>query len=243
MQRQAGEFLCKRSFTLYGQGGAVVELYELPNGQWQFGKGRDATVVQSMSEVSMVTDQKVLADIAAWLERTKDLPKVPVQQGQTPLLAGESVKDRLGRAINLMSEEVAARLLNAIEQTLGPVADSLTQPAPVNHHSDGFGQDQQVHAPGSVEPQRWQLPDGAEWADPSNPAAGYLTPIPGLMDDHGVPMKAWHPTPAFNQFVESATDEKSEIEREMEAERQKHADPELVGAGSGRRAAKPSRRR
>lgn len=256
MQRIAGDFCIKRSVMVYGPGGATIELYELPNGQWQIGKGKDAVVVTDMQQIDAfpmveghpVIDASTRQDIEKWVERIKHQPApAPVQQGQTPLLAGQTARDRLSRAIAVMTDETVNRMLTAIEQTIGPVADSLTQPAQVNHHSDGFGQDQDVMAPGSVEVPAFQLPEGARWADPGNPAAGYLT-VTDLKDDKNLPVTAWHPTPAFNSFVETATDVPagpqglgdSSIEAEMERARNQHHREDLVGAGGGRRS---SRRR
>lgn len=227
MQRLAGDFLVKRVVSLYGQGGATTELYELPNGQWQFGKGKDAVVVTELSQVAAL-DPGTQADVAAWLERTKSLPKpAAVQQGQTPLLAGGSVKDRLSQAIANMPNEIAARLLLSIEQVLGPVADSLKQGAQVNHHSDGYGQDQMMAAPGSVESAAFQLPEGARWAQPGNPASGYLTPDFEVKDERGQPSMRWHPTPDFHAFADAAHDsvagpkdaDLTDVEQEMAKER------------------------
>lgn len=230
MQRLAGDFLVKRVVTLYGPGGATTELYELPNGQWQFGKGRDAVVVTSLEQVAGL-DAGTQKDVAAWLERTKGQALQAVQQGQTPLLAGETARDRLGRAIAMMSDEVVNRLLTAVEQTIGPVADSILQSTPVNHHSEGYGQDQAMAAPGDVTARPFTLPPGARYCDPGKPEAGYLVPDPEIRDERGQPTLRWHPTPAFESFVEQAADVKSDIEQEMAAEREKHADKELVGAG------------
>ena len=238
MQRLAGDFLVKRVVSVYGQGGATTELYELPNGQWQFGKGKDAVVVTDLSQVAGL-DEGTQTAVAAWLDRTKNMPKpTAVQQGQTPLLAGDSVKDRLSQAITNMPNEVAARMLLAIEQVMGPVADSLKQGAQINHHSDGYGQDQDMAAPGSVQPAAFQLPDGAKWAQPGNPASGYLTPDYEVKDERGQPSMRWHPTPAFHAFSDRANDtaagpkgaDLSDVEMEMERER-KARGVEKVGAG------------
>ena len=238
MQRLAGDFLVKRVVSLYGQGGATTELYELPNGQWQFGKGKDAVVVTELSQVATL-DAGTQADVAAWLDRTKNLPKpTAVQQGMTPLLAGDSVKDRLSQAITNMPNEIAARLLLSIEQVLGPVADSLKQGAPVNHHSDGYGQDQMMAAPGSVEASPFQLPEGARWAQPGNPASGYLTPDFEVKDERGQPSMRWHPTPDFHAFTDHAADTAAgpkgasltDVEQEMEKERSSRG---VVKSGRG----------
>lgn len=242
MQRLAGDFLVKRTVKVYGQGGAVTELYELPNGQWQFGKGRDAVVVRSLDQVSAL-DESTKKDVEAWLERTKHRPAPePIQQGQTPLLAGETVKDRLSQAINNMPNEVAARMLLAIEQTLGPVADSLKQSAPINHHSDGYGQDLSMPAPASVGG-GFVLPEGARWANPNNQASGYLMPIPGVKDEKNVPVMAWHPTPDFHAITEQPeplpvadttplnVHVPDAIEKEMAQERRSRGAADLVGAG------------
>lgn len=236
MQRLAGNFLVKRTVQAYDNGN-IVELYELPNGQWQFGKGRDATVVTSIDQVANFdTDTK--AAVEHWLESRKNQPPAqPVQQGQTPAIAGETVKDQLGRAIALMPDDVAARLLLAITQTLGPVGDSIAQEEQINTHADGFGQDQDFAPPAS---QAFVLPEGARWADPDNQAAGYLTNT-GQLDDKQQPIVHWHPTPAFHRVQERpdpvpvgdvATTGK--VEEEMERAR-KTAGRELVGAGSRRR--------
>ena len=231
MQRLAGDFLVKRSCVTYDKdNGNMIELYELPNGQWQFGKGRDAKVVASLDDIAMVSDPGIRKSVEDWLERTKGQAMQPVQQGATPLLAGETVRDRLSQAISKMPEEVVARLLMSIEQVVGPVADSITAQAPVNHHGDGYGQDQGMVPPAMVP---FTLPQGARWAQDGRPEAGYLAPDSNITDEKGRPSMQWHPTPQFSSFVDAAP-EKTDIELEMEAEREKHQDRELVGAGSGR---------
>lgn len=198
MQRLAGDFLVKRVVAIYGQGGATTELYELPNGQWQFGKGRDAVVVRSLDDVSMC-DAGTQKDVAAWLDRTKNRPTPePVQQGQTPMLAGETVKDRLSQAIAHMPDDAVARVLGAIEQVMGPIADSLKQAAETNHYSDGYGQDQGMHAPASVP---FQLPEGARWVDQNRPESGYYTFNPEVTDERGHPTAKWNPTPEFHAMT------------------------------------------
>jgi len=244
MQRLAGDFFVKRTATRFLTKGGSQELYELPNGQWQFGKGENATVVRSIEQVEGFPDE-IMKDVGAWLERIKHAPSpMAVQQGRTPMIAGGNVKDKLGRAISLMPDEVAARLLNAFEQVLGPVADSLTQEIEVNSHADGFGQDQGFPSPGSVEERGFKLPAGSKWVNPSNQASGYLSPIPGLFDDHNIPMMAWHPTPEFHRMttqpdpipiaettpMPSFDDSQAEaLEEELSRER------ELVGADRGKR--------
>lgn len=232
MQRLAGNFIIKRSFVSYGADGNMAELYELPNGQWQFGKGREATVITSMEQVSMVTDPAVRKDIEAWIERTKGQTLQAVQQGATPLLAGETVRDRLSTALSRMPDEAVARILGSIEQVMGPIADSLNAAAQTNHYSDGFGQDQNYVPPASIP---FALPEGARWSQEGRPERGYLTPDPTVKDEKGNPTMRWHPTPQFFQQVEGAPD-KTDIEIEMAAEREKHQERELVGAGSGRRS-------
>lgn len=244
MQRLAGDFLVKRVVSVYGQGGATTELYELPNGQWQFGKGRDAVVVTDLSQVAGL-DEGTQTAVAAWLERTKGLPKLAaVQQGQTPLLAGETVKDRLSQAIANMPSDVAARLLLAVESVMGPVADSLSQAQQANHHSDGYGQGEGLAAPGSVSA-GFVLPPGGWWADPTNKAGGYFTPDFEVRDERGQPSARWHPTPEFEAFTETASDtvagpkgaEMDDVDKEIAKERQACGVDEPVGAGrkSGRR--------
>lgn len=231
MQRLAGNFLVKRSVVVYGTDGNMAELYELPNGQWQFGKGREATVVTNMEQVSMVSDPAVLQSIQAWVERTKGQALQPVQQGATPLLAGETVRDRLSQALGRMPDEAVARILSSIEQVMAPMADSLSMPAATNHYSDGYGQDQGIVPPAAIP---FTLPEGARWAREGRPEQGYLTPDPnGLTDEKGQPAMRWHQTPQFLQSIDAAPD-KTDIEIEMVAEREKHQDRELVGAGAGR---------
>lgn len=231
MQRLAGNFIIKRSVVSYGADGNMVELYELPNGQWQFGKGRDATVVTSMEQISVVTDPAVRKDIEAWIERSKGQPLQAVQQGATPLLEGETVRDRLSTALSRMPEEAVARILGSIEQVMGPIADSLSASAQTNHYSDGFGQDQAYLPPSAIP---FMLPEGAKWAQEGRPESGYLTPDPTVRDEKGNVTMRWHPTPQFAEMVEAAP-EKTAIEIEMDAEREKHQERELVGAGAGRR--------
>lgn len=235
MQRLAGNFLVgARTFIVYDKGN-MVELYQLPNGQWQFGKGRDATVVTSMEQVSMVTDPAILKDVEAWIARTKGQALQPIQQGATPLLAGETVRDRLSQALGRMPDEAVARILSSIEQVMAPIADSLSMPVATNHYSDGYGQDQGIVPPAAIP---FTLPEGARWAREGRPEQGYLTPDPsGLTDEKGQPAMRWHQTPQFLQAVDAAPD-KTDIEIEMAAEREKHQDRELVGAVSARTKAR-----
>lgn len=230
MQRLAGDFLIKRSFVAYGEGGNMVELFELPNGQWQFGKGRDATVITSMEQIAMVSDPNIRKSIEAWIEKTKGQSLQAVQQGAMPLVAGETVRDRLSHALSRMPEEAVARILGSIEQVMGPIADSLSMPPATNHYSDGFGQDKPAAPPASIP---FVLPEGAKWAQEGNPASGYLVPDMSITDEKGQHPMRWHQTPQFAQFLETTPD-KSAIEIEMDAEREKHQERELVGAGSGR---------
>lgn len=255
MQRLAGDFLVKRCVQAYIQDektkqSNIVELYELPNGQWQFGKGRDATVVTSVDQVKEF-DEGTQTAVAAWLDRIKHLPTAPpVVQGETPILFGESARDRLGRAISCMSEEVVNRLLMAVEQTIGPVADSLTQGQQVNHYSDGFGQDQGNHPPGPV---AFQLPEGAWWAEEGRPVAGYFTPYTVIKDElgniieqrmitdgKGKTKPQWHPTPEFESYVAQSSD-KTDVELEMDAERAKHTEESQLAASGSRRSSRSRR--
>lgn len=238
MQRIGNDFFVKRSVQIYSQdnGGMIKELFELPSGQWQFGKGRDAQVVTTLEQVKEF-DEGTQTAVQKWLDRTKNqpVPQPIIAGGPTPMLAGDSVRDRLGRAISMMSEEVVNRLLTAIESTVGPVADSITQEAPINHHSDGFGQDQHTPVPGAVP---FTLPEGAWWAEQGRPEVGYYTVDPEVKDERGQPTKRWHATPQFHAYVEQAPEKTSVVELEMEAEQAKYhqeeQDRQLAGAGSNR---------
>lgn len=256
MQRLAGDFTVKRIVTTYSTqgGGVIVELYELPNGQWQFGKGKDAVVVTSLEQVAEF-DASTKDAVAKWLDRVKVLPTPPtavVQGGQPSSFTGESSRDQLARLLSRIPDSVVDRLLGAITQTLEPIADSLTQPDPINSHAGSFG-DASTLPPGAIP---FTLPEGASWADPARPESGYFTldyehtekaQFPdGQVRD--APSRRWHPTPQFQAFVQNATD-KTDIELEMDAERDKfhaeQADPEsdLVGAGSGRASSRRARSR
>lgn len=244
-----------RAITIYLPGGQSIELYKLPNGQWQFGKGRDAVVITDMKQVDGIEqiDPQTREDINKWVEKIKHHPApAAAQQGQTPLLAGQSARDQLSRAISIMPDEVVNRLLLAVTNTLGPVADSITQAAPINHHSDGYGQDQGMHQPAT---QPFMLPEDSRWVDPSNPASGYLSPMyredgSVVMDKQGKPITQWHPTPEFHQVTDRPdpipiadttplnAHKPSDVEEEMEqARRSSGGARELVGAGrrTGRR--------
>lgn len=256
MQRIGNDFLVKRSVQIYSQdgGGMIKELFELPNGQWQFGKGKDAQVVTSLEQVKEF-DEGTQTAVSKWLERIKHQPTPqPVTAGgPTPVLAGDTARDQLSRAISKMPEEVVNRLLTAITQTMGPVADSITQESPINHHSDGFGQDQNnppLPEGASVIPRATDvLPEGAWWADPGNKAAGYFThdyehmekaklPSGEIVD---VPTRKWHPTGSFQRMQYEAP-EKTAAELEMDVERAKRQEEEqereVVTAGI-----RPRRRR
>lgn len=256
MQRLSGDFTVKRIVTTYSTqgGGVIIELYELPNGQWQFGKGKDAVVVTSLEQVEAF-DQSTKEAVGKWLDRVKALPTppAPVVQGGTPSsLTGESSRDQLSRLLSRIPDNVVDRLLGAITQTLEPIADSLTQPEPANSHSGGFG-DGSTIPPAAVP---FTLPEGAMWVDPSRPESGYFTldyehTEPAKMPDGKlveVPSRRWHPTPQFETFTQQVPD-KTAIELEMDQEREKfHAeqsdrDEELVGAGSGRASSRRQRSR
>ena len=247
--------------TIYLPGGQSIELYKLPNGQWQFGKGRDAVVITDMTQVDEIPqvegkpaiDPQTREDIHKWVEKIKHQPTpAAVQQGQTPLLAGISARDQLSRAISVMPEEVVNRLLLAVTNTLGPLADSINQESPINHHSDGYGQDQGMHQPAT---QPFTLPEDSRWVDPSNPASGYLSPMyreggAVVTDKQGKPITQWHPTPEFHQVTDRPepipiaettplnVHQPKDVEEEMEqARRSSGSARELVGAGrrTGRR--------
>lgn len=256
MQRLSGDFTVKRIVTTYSTqgGGVIVELYELPNGQWQFGKGKDAVVVTTLEQVAEF-DSSTKDAVAKWLDRVKALPTPPaavVQGGQPASFTGESSRDQLSRLLSRVPDSVVDRLLGAITQTLEPIADSLTQPDAVNSHVGGFG-DASTLPPGAIP---FSLPEGASWADPARPESGYFTldyelaekatlPDGRVVD---VPSRRWHPTPQFHEFVRSTAD-KTDIELAMDAEREKfHAeqadsDADLVGAGSGRASSRRARSR
>ena len=255
MQRLSGDFTVKRIVTAYSEqrGGVIVELYELPNGQWQFGRGRDATTVKSMDEVEEF-DPATKEAVSKWLDRIKALPSPPeaVIQGDKPAsLSVESSRAQLDRLMGKLPDSVIDRLLSSITQTIEPMADSLTQAYPANSHSGGFG-DASTVPPGAVP---FMLPEGATWADPSRPESGYFTvdrehtekvrmPDGSIAD---VPAKQWHPTPQFETFTRQAPDgtDVSSIESQMDREREQfHADhdEDAVGVGSGRGVRASSRR-
>jgi len=228
--------MVKRVMTIYVGDGNILDLYELPNGQWQFGKGRDARVVERLDDVAAF-DEQTKKDVAVWLEKVKESQVKPVamQAGVQGNVSAESTHDRLIRRLENMSPEMEARILLAIENTVGPVEDSLHAGEHVNSHADGYGQGEPVHAPGQ---QQFVLPAGAVWADERTPAAGYYTHDEEIKDSKGQPTKRWHATPQFNETLEqpereSSLDVVDPVALEMEAERQKNAD--LVGSSRGKR--------
>jgi len=212
MQRLAGDFMVgPRIISTYTPQGNIVDLYQLPSGQWQYGKGRDAVVITSLDQVVLVDkdgnstiDPDSLASIKAWIKLIQDRPTpTAVQQGMTPVIEGQTSRDQLSHAISKMSDENVNRILNAIVQTMGPIADSINQGEQVNSHSDGYGQDQGMYPPGAVQmPAAFHLPPGARWADPRNPASGYLTFDSGITDELGKPASSWHPTPEFHALLQ-----------------------------------------
>lgn len=241
MQRLSGNFLVKQVHTIHVGQGNIVDLFELPNGQWQFGKGHDAKVVTCMADVEPF-GQNVKEQVEKWLAlmaATKQIP-APMQAGGVP---SQDARGRLASRIAHMSDEVVTRLLHSIEQTLGPIDESLLQNGPVNHHSEGYG-DEHQHAPADTA-QPFVLPQGARWAQEHNPAAGYLTPM-GSVDEKGHPVMQWHPTPEFFDAMDRADTGGSldqaprkvhdPVEQERLAEQNKR--PELASAGSRRSAAK-----
>lgn len=259
MQRLGDGFLVKRMIPMPMPGGGSVYLYELPNGQWQFGRGKDATVVTNLDQVSEVSDESAKADIAKWIERTREMKIAPVVEGPAPVLQGMSARDQLSHAISRMPEEAVNRILTAITQTMGPIADSITQGGQTNHYGDGFGQDQAVSTPGMVQPTPFQLPPDGQWVDEKNHAAGFYTPYmvvknaqgevvdrTVVRDAKGNPTKHWNPAPEFHQMVQSHESDSS-IDAHPVMEYQGQEDEqgeervsarELVGAGSGRKAGK-----
>ncbi|MDH5666555.1 MAG: hypothetical protein OEY86_00910 [Nitrospira sp.] len=261
MQRLGDGFLVKRMIPMSFSGGGMAELYELPSGQWQIGRGKDATVVTSLDQVGGVSDSSALADITRWVEKTKHVSVKAVVEGPAPVLAGHSTRDQLSHAIANMPEEAVNRILLAITQTMGPIADSVTQHGQTNHHGDGFGQDQTFATPGGMpQHQPFVLPPEAQWVDPNNHASGYYTPYvivrnaAGEIIEHqvardakGNPTKHWNPGPAFEKLL-SMPEPASEIDahepaiyqgKDAEEELKEERSRELVGAG-GRRT---SRRR
>jgi hypothetical protein len=240
MQRLAGNFLVNRMVMLHIGNGNISELYELPNGQWQFGKDRDATVIQRLDQVfklppqsrwinaadygegyltnlgkdadgllieephpfNELGDLNVLRSLEAWLLKVKTRAQAPVAMhaGLQGNVESESAHARAHRRIDTLSPEVVARLLLAVENTLGPIDDSIQQPAQVNSHSDGYG-DGETYAPADVP--GFKLPLGAKWVDDRTPSAGYLTPL-GSNDEKGHPIMQWHPTPEFLAMTERA---------------------------------------
>lgn len=239
MQRLSGNFLVNRVAMVHIGDGNIVELYELPNGQWQFGKGRDATVITSMEQVENF-DPNTKEAVAKWLALVaeKNLKPVAMQAGVEANKSAESPHDRLTKRISEMNPETVARLLLAIENTLGPTDDSRKQGEQVNSHADGFGQDAENFAPGDTA-QPFELPAGAIWADPRNRASGYFTLDDENKDGRGIAAKKWHPTPEFQAFLDkpetfSTIDAIDPVAAEMALERQKQ--PELAAAGSSRSA-------
>ena len=235
MQRLAGNFMVNRVVMLHIGAGDIAELYELPNGQWQFGKGRDARVVASLDDVKDL-DEGTKKDVAAWLEKVKvsNVKPVPMQAGVSENVTAESARVRLQHRLDNMSPEMTARLLLAIENTLGPAQDSMNAGPQINSHADGYGDPEQTFAPGN---QPFSLPAGAVWADERTPAAGYYTHDEEIKDGQGNPTKRWHPTPQFHEMASrpetgSTLDPVDPLELELAAERQKNA--ELVGSGSSR---------
>jgi hypothetical protein len=233
MQRQNGEFRVNRSLMIHTEGGNIVEMHELPNGQWQYGKGKDSKIVtklepifklpegaawvnpenwaegftingdlEEIHELSEIGDSSAYPSMKRWVDSLKNRKApAPVQQGVTPALQGVSSRDQLSQALAVMPNEAIDRLLNVVKQVMEPIADSLKQGSSINSHEDGYGHGEQFHAPASDQQSGFQLPAGATWATPGNPAAGYLTESQDK-DDHGVPIKAWHPTPAFHDMTD-----------------------------------------
>lgn len=230
MQRTGRDFYQNRSAQIYSKAdGVIKEVIELPNGQWQFGRGRDAVVVTNIEEVKEFGED-VQTAVAKWLEKVKGMSTQPqaVKEGPTPQLQGESVRDQLDQALRRMPDSALNRILHAITSTLGPEADSLAQGGPVNSHGDGFGQDQTFPAPAATG--GFTLPEGAWWAEEGRPEAGYYTFNPGVTDAKGRPTKQWHQTPQSLDVIEAAPD-KTDVELEMEREREKFHEEQLVGAG------------
>lgn len=239
MQRLAGGFLVKRSVMAHIGQGNISELYELPNGQWQFGKGKDAKVVTGIEDVDGF-DDGTKADVQTWLNKVKATKQTPVamQAGGDVNINTEGARARMYRTLEKMSDEVVTRLLHSVEQTLGPIADSMTQPGQMNSHSDGYG-DPDLPPPGSSEVQPFHLPSGAKWAQEGNPSAGYLTQVNNLTDDKGYPVTQWHPTPEFHQSAAQA-DTGSTLDGILPGSKESDLEKELAAARGtqppGRRA-------
>lgn len=251
MQRIGADFVVKSSVMALKPGGVTLELYEMPNGQWQFGKGKDAKVITRIEEVSgfsVVNGEKVpdfhesiITRVQQWLERVKHQPTpAPMVEGAAKATPDTALK--IVRAINAMAPEMQAKVLLAIESVVGPVADSLTQGELVNSHGDGFGQDQPIAAPARVP---FRLPEGSRYVDPANPSNGYLTPT-GRSDEKGHPEMMWRPTPDYLHIqgdkVEAVTDyDADRLARQPERERAlESASHELVDELEQARASAPS---
>ena len=213
--------MVKQIATIHVGQGDILDLYELPNGQWQFGTGRDAKVVEDISEVEKFGDG-IVKQVSAWLEKVKalNLKPAPMQAGNMP---AESSAQRLKRRLDSMSPEMQERILLAIENSVGPADDSITA---------GEGVEEEPLPIGSGP---FTLPEGAEWADDRNPANGYFTINQDIKDARGNATRQWHPTPEFHQLTDgpdsaSTVDAYDPAEADIELERQRQSS--LVGAAA-----------
>lgn len=200
MQRLSGGFLVKQVVMYHVGAGDISELYELPNGQWQFGRGHGAKVVSSLEEVANL-DVGTKEQVAKWLARVAEQKLTPVamQGGEQANIHTKDARGRLAQRIAHMSDEVVHRMLLSIEQTLGPIDESMNQSGPANSHSEGYGDEGQFAPADTAVP--FQLPAGGRWAQEHNPSAGYLTPL-GSVDEKGHPVMQWHPTPEFHAVLD-----------------------------------------
>lgn len=184
MQRIGANFVIKQSWSVLKPGGITLELYEMPNGQFQFGKNQDAQVITSIEQVADF-DPPTQARVAQRLAQQASLPPpIPVIDGLQQAPNAQDTATLLVRVVQALDPMTQAKLLENIQGFAAPLRDSVLQG--------------QQGEPAVLPPARlpFVLPPSARYVDPNRPESGYLTPT-GALDDHRRPIDAWHPTPTY----------------------------------------------
>lgn len=118
MQRLAGGFMVNRVVMLHVGNGNISELYELPNGQWQFGKDRDATVIQRIDQVFKLPAQ------SRWVDGAD------ISKGYLTVV-GKDAQDQILEEFHPFGELGDVKVLQSLEAWLLKVKARAEVPAPM----------------------------------------------------------------------------------------------------------------
>jgi len=211
MQRVAGGFLQKRSAIVLkeqrdDQGRLIfsqmTEVIELPNGVWQFGRGRDAVTITSVDQVSEFGED-IQTAVAQALKKMKQ-GKIKPPQPSKPMNRQQETSSEVLNFFKAMTPEQQERMLDLFRQTLSTTGDSVAQGPSINSHADGYGDQPPVPVGADIE-SSFVLPPGCKWSDPRDPRCGYLKPT-GIEDSHGQETYSWHETPEFGNILDRSAE-------------------------------------